>query len=137
MSARAAAVNDGAEIAIKETDADVARRAKLPPATELFPGMRQSVREFYMFQISMHSISHFHQQIGWWNDAMEVSDRARLCRLAKLDVKLAEKSFLEISTDDRARLIARFIVWREWVNGFHPPLHPYILPAFDPDPVSS
>src|SRR2546428_98277 len=112
MTAAAAAPVDIATVAlVKAAEEREAVLAKLPKAIELFPGMRQQVTEFFMFQLAAQAMQRpaFGDSLHWWNEAMNERDRRFVLRIARRPLELSEQSWLAIGLEDRCRLVAAFM----------------------------
>ena len=134
----AAAANpfvDSATVAlVKAAEEREAALAKLPKAIELFPGMRQQVAEYFMFQLAAQAMQRpaFGDALHWWNEAMNERDRRFVLRIARRPLELADQSWLAISLEDRCRLVATFMWVYSWANNFLPPLYPYTPCVMEP-----
>lgn len=117
--------------AVKEADEKKAALDALPSAEELFPGMIDVRRSFYMGQLAIAAVGFFEDGRYWWDQQMLPRERAFLCRVARVDVKLSEKDWRDVPMPERARLICRFVWIHDWVNSFHPPLQLFRPVAID------
>lgn len=120
--------------AVKEADERKAALAKLPPAGELLPGMLDNRRDYYMGQLWYLVTDMVDGPAHWWNETMLERERAFLCRIAKVDRKLAALAWREIDQPTRARIIAAFTWLYEWVQQFQPPISPFRPVAIDASP---
>jgi hypothetical protein len=132
------AESDAMLAAIKAADERKAERERqpLPDQGVLFPGMRQGRAEFYIEQIRamVYGPSRGCPALYWWNEQMSKRDRRFVCRLARADVALSEKSWLDLTPVERAQVLAAFVHVSEWVESFHAPLYRFKELAFEPSP---
>jgi len=117
---------DEVRAAVERSDEKKARLALIPEAAELFPEMVASRRSWYMDVLSIAAVDGFmgEQIVFWWNEQLGLRTRRLMCRLARVNPDVACEPWNLIPPADKARVIARFMWLRDWVNSIHPPLSP-------------
>lgn len=113
--------------AVKDADERAAIRSTLPTGAELFPGLRDQIVEYFMFQISMMALQRpaFADCLQWW-EALGERGRPFILRLARQPKELATAGWVELTLEQRARCVGAFMWLYTWTNNFHPPLSPFI-----------
>lgn len=139
MSARDAGAEAAALDVVKRADMVRAylKAHPLPEQGALFPGMRTERAEFYIEQI--RALVYGPPRAGgaelhWWNEQMSARDRRFVCRIARADVALAAKSWIELNPIERAQMLAAFVFLAEWVESFHAPMARFKALAFEASP---
>lgn len=106
----------------------------LPNQDVLFPGMKNERAAFYMEQI--RAVAYGPRTpcaaLHWWNEQLSRRDRLILCRFAKADTSLSDRSWINLNPIDRAQMLAAFHWLAEWTDNFDAPLHRFTPIAFDP-----